>query len=137
LETQRDRDALARQRIVHVAISGDAVEAGDARPVAIDLLQQMLDAGGQFRRSEIARFRRRALDEIGETDAETQQRAIVLRPEGVDAQRSARAFGQDRARDARPEAVARTREITSALGRVDRGVDADEHDIEPRGEKIG
>lgn len=137
LQPKFGRLSVPREQGVHGAIAGDPLETRDARGVAFELREQLLDAGNEFARFEVARLRRGSLDDVGEPDAVNEQRTIVLRRESADAERKPCGRRQRGARHARPEAVAGTGKIPAAFRRVDRRIDTDERDVEIRAQQVG
>src|SRR6185503_5209180 len=74
------------------------------------------------------------LDDVGEADAVGEEDAVVLGAEGGDAERRPSGRAQDGAREGGPEAVRLAREVVAALDRVGARVDADEDEVEARGQ---
>jgi hypothetical protein len=119
------------------APAGDALEAGDARCVPLQLLLERPDAAGELVETDVARLRRRAFNDVGEAEAEAEKGAVVLRQEAFDAEGGARLGRERRLRESGPEPVRAACEIVPALGRVAARVDPDKDDGKPRPQKVG
>ena len=130
-----DLDGGARTH--HGAPAGDALEAGDERPISCELALERCDAAREFFEIHLARLRRRAFNDVGKTEAEAEKCAVVLRQQALDAERGARLGRQNRLREGRPEPVRAAREVVSALGREAARVDADEDDRKTLPQKVG
>ena len=118
------------------AVAGRALKAGDAGLVGLQTSQQMRhpglkESGGHFRSASAG-----LLDDVGKADAEGQEGRVVLRAEGVAAESGSDGCAQPGALQGGPKAVRPAGEVVAALDRVEAWVDADEEEIEPRGQVI-
>ena len=133
LRTELDGSTRADDR----APPGDALEAGDARCMPLQLSRQRSDAADELFEVDVARLRRCAFHDVGEPEPAVEEGTVVLRQQPVDAERGARFGRQRRPREGRPEPVRAAREIVPALGRVAARIDPDEDDRKPLPQKVG
>jgi alkanesulfonate monooxygenase SsuD/methylene tetrahydromethanopterin reductase-like flavin-dependent oxidoreductase (luciferase family) len=111
-------------------VASHAVKAGDARPVALQLANELGHAKGQFVRPQLTGARCGSLDEVGKAEAVCWEKAIMLRFKPADAEGGASGLAQDGPREARPKAIGAPGEIVASRRREDGRIDADEHHVQ-------
>jgi hypothetical protein len=109
---------------------GDAVETGNARPVALELGRERRSARCKLGGCDLLGPCGRALHNVGETEAVIQEGAVVGTIELGQSKACSGVSTERRLREARPEPVGAPSEIVTLGDRVNRRIDADEDDIE-------
>src|SRR5271166_6415966 len=103
------------------------MEAGQARPIALELGYQNCHTGGQLLPYQVTGACRGTLDQVGEAEAVRRQSAVMLRFQSGDAKSATCCVAQRGTRETGPEAIAVPGEVVTHLDRVQRRVDANEH----------
>ena len=115
---------------------GDAVETGNARPVVLELGRERRSARCKLGGCDLAGPCGRALHHVGEAEAVIQQGAVVGTIELSDTDACSGVRTEGRPREAGPEPVGAPSEIVALRSRVNRRIDADEHDLEAIAQQV-
>ena len=130
------RVGASQRELEERSIRGEPVKTGDARLVALKFFEQTWYPLRKVPGAEIRRVSGWTFDNVRKTNPEARKLSILLWTEGVGTDRSAHALAQLRRGERGPEPARRTREVVSALNRVEPGIDPNEDEVEPWPEMV-